>query len=145
MKIKLLTICSLLITMLGFCNLSYAYDWKEVSQHVTERGETGKVYWHIEKLKKNKRGNFLLWTMETFTKQTKKPDSMILYKEIDCNLRRTRSIFLEMYEKPMAKGKLVHRLDFEKMAPEMKKWQYDADGVYRVKLMLGICDNNVIE
>ena len=129
--------------VIGFCNLSYAYNW----QKILESGDA-QIYWDLEhKLKKNDRGNYLLWTMtsldfisDDLLAKGQYVQSMIEYKEIDCSLRRTRTIYVEMYTEKMANGKLVHRLDFEKMPPTMKVWEFGRRNAPRVKYLLGICD-----
>ena len=97
------------------------------------------------KIKKNKKGNYLLWTMSdlgSVNSTEKNPmNSMIQYMEIDCNLRRTRMIYMELYSQNMAKGKLDSALDFEQMPFDIKKWLYGAKNDPRTNKILSFCDS----
>ena len=136
MKVKLFTTCFILLALLGFSNLSHANNW----YFIAEEGGM-EVYWSQDiRLRINQKGNYLQWQMTTITPKSfmekyfinadNPVRTFIDYLEIDCNLGRHRTIYMETYDGYMGKGNLLIKLDFELLeTKKMNAWKYKINDV----------------
>ena len=136
MNTKLLAVCFVFLTILGFSNLSYANNW-----YLIDEANGIEIYWSQDiRLKINHRGNYLQWQMENlapkslvekfFIKNNNPVRTFIKYLEIDCNLGRYRTIYLETYDSYMGKGNLIAKMDFEILeTKKLNEWKYKIEDV----------------
>ena len=131
MRIKILSTCLIFFTIVGFLNNAYAHNWLLIYKQ-----NGAEFYWDQDiRLQTNHRGNYLVWNMNTLVpggwveknhiKDSNPNRTIIDKKEIDCNLNRYRSVYMEFYDKYMGKGNLLMKMDFEELETEKRNaWKY---------------------
>ena len=147
MKTKLLKICLTFFTIFGFSNNTYAYNW-----FLLVESNGVEFYWDQEiSLETNHSGNYIVWNMMTFApgslaekiqiKDSSPQRTNIYNQEIDCNLNRYRTVYIETYDAYMGKGNLISKSDFELLETHKRnEWKYSSKMEdIRDQAVMGFC------
>ncbi len=110
MKIKLLTVCLLLVTLQVFAE--NRFNWTLISTSTADDGN--KFYGDINSIRKNKSGNYVVWMLLNNVEG----DSVVTSEEYDCTRLRFRWVYVELYSHHYGKGKKKFTADTEELKPK---------------------------